>query len=267
MLLNRRSWYVIVIITSQLPKTHHIIQGWAIGQAYRWCPINDTREYCFHIEMQQAFSDPRSPVRPLFMEFRPFGSENVEDWGKPADEEYRTRKIGHFSFTINNLEPTRGWIYLDKEPEECLRSLIPYWPYVLAQCALMGDIHPNIAKVRLIALNTAIEQHKNAAAYLEEFICPKFMNRFSMDSSLIDKWMRIMYPVVGAIASLHRPACNTVSESYGHLLAQCRPRGLDGVDREEDEEERIKAWKLVNEGLCENFISDKIWVDSAVYHS
>lgn len=82
----------------------------------------------------------------------------------------------------------------------------------------MGDIHPIVSEIRVRMLIRAITDFNHSVVSLDEFIAPAPEAGIVLNPRMVDKWMRIMYPVVGELGSRFSSPCRVVSKRYRHLL-------------------------------------------------
>lgn len=188
------------------------------------------------------FKDPRNPMWPHKFEFIPFDSGRVM-YQIPPNE---TRRIAHYSLTMDYTVIHHNWFYLDEDvvhnsnnlsdkevgghyPKDVdiqLRSVLrPQWPWILAQCFLMGDINPYISNIRLLALLYTLDNFGVPVpeGYLREFSVPKFTDKFTLEQPTLVDWLRLMYPVVASFGSRFHNPSSMLKDTYGHLLSKCRP--------------------------------------------
>lgn len=203
--------------------------------------MEDTRRFCLRIRLEMADPDhPQSPMWPEIFEFIPFDETKVA-YRIP---DHITRPIGHYSVVLENMTIESNWIFLDedalfgedvsndeddrynKEFDLQYRSVLrPQWPWILAQCLLMGDIEPYIANARLMALLYALDKfgHRRAHFHLRKFSAPRFTTNFTLEHETVTEWLTIMYPVVASFGSRFYEPCSIIKESYEQLLSECRP--------------------------------------------
>jgi hypothetical protein len=86
---------------------------------------------------------------------------------------------------------------------------------------MMGDINPEIGNVRLLVLLYTLDEFGDPDGLLKEFSAVKFKRRFELSQKSLDKWMKIMYPVVGLIRSWFHGPCEIADAEYSHLLPKC----------------------------------------------
>jgi hypothetical protein len=171
----------------------------------------------------------QSPVWPVSFEFKPIDPEAVI-----PDRHERLR--GHFSLVISETVEQTGAVYIDELNEDGMDDFLPQWPWILGHCALMGDINPSIAEIRLQALISTTHQceERDEYVHLQKFKAPKSFNRFDMTYESMDAWMKIMYPVVASFGSKLDTPCKVMKDNYGHLLSQCKPQ--DGYEEVESDD-------------------------------
>lgn len=196
---------------------------------------------------------PQDPMWPSIFEFIPGSPDNVIiDF--PPDE---TRRVVQYKVTLgNNITFHHDWIYFDEDivyqggrpinrtehtyvnphgeflkenyPKDLdikLRSILrPQWPWILGHCFLMGDISPSISNVRLLALLYTLDTFGDPEGHLREFSVPTFTDKFTLESSTLENWLKLMYPVVASFGSRFHTPTSLVKDQYGHLLSECRPR-------------------------------------------
>lgn len=164
----------------------------------------------------------QSPVWPVSFEFKPITRENT-DWTPRSDPE---RPQGRVALVISDTVEQVGTVYLDDLDEDGMDAFLPQWPWILGHCALMGDINPSIADIRLQALISTIHQCEEREEYIhiQKFKAPKCFDRFDMTYESMDAWMRLMYPVVASFGSKLSTPCKVMKDNYGHLLSQCKPQ-------------------------------------------
>jgi hypothetical protein len=166
--------------------------------------------------MLSAFpAQPQAPIWPVSFEFRPLDPELDLSPDVPG---YETRPVGHYSYMINGSVGSKGWVFLDEDGDELLERPIPQWPWIFAHCAIVGDIHPIIAEIRLKLLLITIENYPMARAVLQQFAVPPSFTIFKYQGPILDRWLQIMYPVVAKIGSHFHSPCTLIFDRYKHLL-------------------------------------------------
>jgi len=195
-------------------------------QAFVASSFTDPLSVCLHIEMEKSVATiAQSPVWPVSFEFKPIPPESM-DWIPMKDPNSRQRPQGRFTLIISDTIEQMGTVYLDNLDKDGMDAFLPQWPWILGHCALMGDINPSIADIRLQALISTVHQceERDEYVHLQKFKAPKCFDRFEMTYDNMDAWMKIMYPVVASFGSKLSTPCKVMKDNYGHLLLQCKPQ-------------------------------------------
>ena len=111
-----------------------------------------------------------------------------------------------------------GWIPLEITGPYTAIPFRPHWPYIISHCCLVGDINPDVARIRLKLILDTLNTYYDRHGVLDEFVVPSFTGKFEMKYEKLKKWMSIMYPVVGCLRSRFHSPCDVVSRSFDHLL-------------------------------------------------
>lgn len=111
-----------------------------------------------------------------------------------------------------------GWIPLEINGPYTAIPFRPHWPYIISHCCLVGDINPEVARMRLKLILDTMNTYNDRRGILDEFVVPSFTGKFEMKYEKLKKWMSIMYPVVGNLRSRFHSPCDVVSRSFDHLL-------------------------------------------------
>lgn len=159
--------------------------------------------------------EPQSPLFPRLFEFKWVDMKASKLPPLPPDED---GPCVLYTVTVNNGIARTGWIPISITSPITAIPYRPHWPYILGQCCLIGDINPEIAKMRLKLILDTLSNYQDPFGFLREFIAPPFNDKFEMNYNHLMKWMSIMYPVVGSFGSRFKIPCDVVSESCGHLL-------------------------------------------------
>jgi len=199
-------------------------------QAFIASSFTDPGSVCLHIQMKKSVATiAQSPVWPVSFEFKPMDRETV-------DTDCDQRPKGHFSLVISDTVEQTGAFYLDVLDKDGMDDFLPQWPWILGHCALMGDINPSIAEIRLQALISTTHQceERDEYVHIQKFKAPKSFDRFDMTYEGLDAWMKIMYPVVASFGSKLATPCKVMKDNYGHLLSQCKPQDdYDGAESDD----------------------------------
>lgn len=170
----------------------------------------------------------QSPVWPVSFEFVDLYPED--------NPNYKHEAIGRYRLAINYEAVRSGFVSISpiKGDDAGLNAPLPQWPWIFGQVSLMGDIHPEIAIIRLCHLVNIVKKFRNwdTNGYLDKFQAPKPFKRLEMTKESFDDWMKLMYPAVACFGSKFHPPSEVMDYNFGHLLRQCKPRYIDTSDEE-----------------------------------
>lgn len=82
----------------------------------------------------------------------------------------------------------------------------------------MGDVSLWMAEVRMSLLTNTVYAFPDHGRVLAPFDAPRGIQKWEISDESFDRWMKIMYPVVGSIGSRFHSPCDYPSKLYGHLV-------------------------------------------------
>lgn len=206
-------WYRPV---TQWARALSPILTWTARQIFLWSiPDVVPEATCLNFVMEQWVPDSLfTPLVPLRVEVKPANWHRSHKEPLPKGE----KPLGQYTLMVDTEVILEAIVYFSElEGNGILGPLYAQWPWIFAHCVIMGDINPIIAQSRLEALLYTIRGPTQAASFFNQFIAPKFDDKFNFSREELDKWMQMMYPVVSSLRSRFHSPSNIISKMYGHL--------------------------------------------------
>jgi hypothetical protein len=203
-----------------------------VRQAYRASPYPNPERLCLHINTEYADDmHPRSPVIPVSFQWRTFAPRHNDR----LNPEEPVGQFTHYNLIMNGISLNRDCVDLKLGDYD---DYLPGWPYIFAQCTVMGDISPVICKIRYQSISVTLQAFPQIGAILPQYKGPiplpdestwkpainildnvevMAAEPFIVEREDVDRWMEYMYAVTSQLRSRFHSPCDFATKQYGHL--------------------------------------------------